>query len=103
VITPDQIDTIELGERILLKAGGTEIDDSAADLLARRSLPCVGIDGLSIGSESVHRLLLEANVWIIEGLDLHMVEPGSYDLVCLPLRIRGGDGAPARAFLRRRT
>ena len=39
---------------------------------------------------------------ILEGLDLRGVEPGDYDLFCLPLRIVGADGAPARALLRRR-
>jgi arylformamidase len=47
----------------------------------------------------VHRLLLTAGVVIVEGLDLAAVEPGEYQLVCLPLRITGGDGAPARAVL----
>jgi arylformamidase len=50
----------------------------------------------------VHRALLGAEVLIIEGLNLSGVEPGVYDLVCLPLKIRGGDGAPARTLLRRR-
>jgi arylformamidase len=45
--------------------------------------------------------LLEAGIWIIEGLNLAAVEPGDYELVCLPLKIAGGDGAPARAVLRR--
>ena len=49
-----------------------------------------------------HRILLAANVVIIEGLDLSRVSPGSYDVVCLPIKIVGGDGAPARVVLRRR-
>jgi arylformamidase len=63
----------------------------------------VGVDTLSIEPESdaypVHRTLLEAGVVIVEGLDLASVAPGGYELVCLPLRIAGGDGAPARAVL----
>ena len=47
----------------------------------------------------VHRLLLGAGVIIVEGLDLTAATPGRYQLVCLPLRITGGDGAPARAVL----
>jgi arylformamidase len=39
-------------------------------------------------------------VWIIEGLDLSSVDPGGYDLICLPLRVADADGAPARAVLR---
>ena len=45
--------------------------------------------------------LLEAGIWIIEGLDLSQVEPGTYELICLPLRIAGSDGAPrARSYVR---
>jgi arylformamidase len=47
----------------------------------------------------VHRILLGAGVIIVEGLDLFGVTPGHYQLACLPLRIAGGDGAPARAVL----
>jgi arylformamidase len=47
----------------------------------------------------VHRLLLGAGVVIVEDLDLASVAAGPYQLVCLPLRIAGGDGAPARAVL----
>ena len=48
-----------------------------------------------------HVALLEAGIWLIEGLNLFGVDPGLYDLFCLPLRIAGGEGAPARAVLRR--
>ncbi len=48
-----------------------------------------------------HRVLLGAAIWIIEGLNLADVEPGEYELICLPLRLAGSDGAPARAVLRR--
>ena len=49
-----------------------------------------------------HRILLGAGIWLIEGLNLASVEPGAYELVCLPLRVVGADGAPARAILRPR-
>jgi len=66
----------------------------------------VGIDYLSIGrgdeGPAVHRALLGAEILIVEGLNFSGVEPGDYDFVCLPLKIRGGDGAPARALLKRR-
>ena len=67
----------------------------------------VGVDYLSVGGYSrditeTHQILLAAGIWIIEGLDLSKVKPGRYDLICLPLRIPGGDGAPARAILRPR-
>ena len=48
-----------------------------------------------------HLALLGAGIWIIEGLDLSQVEPGTYELICLPLRIADSDGAPARAILRK--
>jgi arylformamidase len=68
----------------------------------------VGTDTLSIepagsgvpeDAYPVHRILLGAGVVIVEGLDLSGAPAGSYELVCLPLRIAGGDGAPARAVL----
>ena len=65
----------------------------------------VGIDYLSVGGyrsdgAKVHRILLAAGIWIIEGLDLSAVRAGPYDLICLPVKLHGGDGAPARAILR---
>jgi arylformamidase len=64
-----------------------------------RSVRLVGIDYLSIGDEEAHVELLRAAVIPLEGLDLRSVEPGPYRLVCLPLRLLGSDGAPARAVL----
>ena len=46
-----------------------------------------------------HRILLRAGVILLEGLDLSGVRSGTYELVCLPLKVVGGDGAPARAIL----
>lgn len=66
----------------------------------------VGVDYLSVERRDaprehpVHRTLLSAEVIIVEGLDLSEVPAGACDLVCLPLRLAGGDGAPARAFVR---
>jgi len=68
----------------------------------------VGVDYLSIESyhapfeHPVHHTLLEARIVVIEGLDLSAVEPGEYDLYCLPLKLVGSDGAPARTMLVRR-
>ncbi len=78
-------------------------EDGADHLLARR-VKAVGIDYLSVEAfghteASVHRRLLGDGVGIIEGLHLADVTPGRYWLLCLPLRIVGGDGAPARALL----
>jgi arylformamidase len=60
----------------------------------------VGIDYLSAGGPETHRTLLGAGVVIIEGLNLTGIAPGRYEMLCLPLKILGGDGAPARALLR---
>jgi arylformamidase len=80
----------------------------AAAYLAQAGLKLVGIDYLSIdrfGSADyeAHQALLGAGVVIVEGLDLSEVEPGEYDMACLPLRIVGADGAPARVVLRARS
>jgi len=77
----------------------------AARWLAERGVRCVGVDYLSVGGfhrdgRETHEALLAAGIWIIEGLDLSAVEPGRYELICLPLRIAGAEGAPARALLR---
>ena len=44
--------------------------------------------------------ILGAGIWVIEELDLRSIEPGEYELCCLPLKLQGADGAPARALLR---
>lgn len=79
---------------------------AAARWLAKRRVSLVGIDGPSVGpptaeGDEVHRVLLGAGIWVIEGLDLSRVSAGRYRMVCLPLRIVGADGAPARVLLRR--
>jgi arylformamidase len=79
----------------------------AASYLAKVGIKLVGIDYLSIekfGSKDygAHHALLGAGVVIIEGLDLTEVEAGEYDLSCLPLRIAGADGSPARVVLKAR-
>lgn len=79
----------------------------AARLLAERGVRLVGTDYLSVGGfirdgRETHEALLGAGVWVLEGLDLSKVRPGPVDLVCLPLRISNGDGAPARAIVRER-
>lgn len=110
---------VQAGERLLLKTpnsdrawverafdpGYTALSAEAAHWLASRRIRLLGIDYLSVGPDGaegteVHRALLGAGIWLIEGLNLAAVEPGCYELVCLPLRIAGADGAPARALLR---
>jgi arylformamidase len=110
---------IRRGERILFKTRNSSqvwqtdtfiedfvfISDEAARFLAERGVRVVGVDYLSVGGfrrggSYVHKTLLGGGVWIIEGLDLSRVSPGMYDLICLPLKLDRGDGAPARAILR---
>ena len=75
----------------------------AAEYLVEQGIRLVGIDYLSVApfSDAVppHRILLQAGVVAVEGLDLSEVEAGDYRLYCLPLKIKGSDGAPARAIL----
>ena len=85
----------------------TYLNSGAAKLLVEAGIRLVGIDYLSVEqfhSEKfeTHLLLLSNGVTILEGLDLREVTAGSYELICLPLKISGGsgDGAPARAVLR---
>ncbi len=82
----------------------TYLAPDGAEYLVAKGVKLVGIDYLSIekfhsGHHRTHRTLLGSNVVIVEGLNLHGIEPGEYDLICLPLRIEGLDGAPARAVL----
>lgn len=76
----------------------------AAQWVIDRGIQLVGIDYLSIEARGlpghpVHQALLEAGVIIVETLNLTCAAPGRYQLACVPLRIAGGDGAPARALL----
>jgi arylformamidase len=111
---------ISAGERILFKTANSQhawnsdqfdedfvfISQDAARYLAERGVQTVGVDYLSVGGfredgPETHNALLRAGIWIIEGLNLGAVEPGEYELVCLPLRLVGAEGSPARAILRR--
>ncbi len=121
-IKPEELSRHQLrrGERILFKTRNSAlwhrtnnfsedfvyITPEAARYLAGRGVSVVGVDYLSVGGYhqdggDVHRILLGAGIWLIEGLDLSAVEAGKYELACLPLKIEHGDGAPARAAVRR--
>lgn len=81
------------------------LDPAGARWLVDRGVRLVGIDYLSIerydfDEPETHLALLGSGVIIVEGLDLAAVPVGDYELICLPLRIRDGDGAPARVILR---
>jgi arylformamidase len=82
----------------------TYLAPDGAQYLVDQGVELVGIDYLSIeqfhsGHHRTHRTLLERSVVIVEGLDLSVPPPGRYQFICLPLRIEGCDGAPARAVL----
>lgn len=110
---------IRSGERVLFRTRNSErrllsvpfIDDfiylsaAGARHLAGAGVLAAGIDYLSIGGlhrdlAETHVALSEAGIWIIEGLDLTQTPPGDYEMICLPLRIAGAEGAPARVILR---
>jgi len=79
------------------------ITPDGAEYLVKRGVRLVGVDYLSVApfkkSRPTHQILLEAGVVIVEGLDLSPVSQGRYTLYCLPLKLDGADGAPARAIL----
>jgi arylformamidase len=121
VIAPDELrpHRIRAGERLLFRTAnstrrrqaGTFFEDyvavslAAARYLVSRRVRMVGIDGPSIAPFRVdmaetHRVLLGAGIWVLEGLDLRRAPAGRCELLCLPLKVVGGDGAPARALIR---
>lgn len=82
----------------------TFLAPDGAEYLVSKGIELVGVDYLSIeqfhsGHHRTHRTLLEKNIVIVEGLNLRDVPTGEYDFICLPLRLAGLDGAPARAAL----
>jgi arylformamidase len=109
-----RVHNLDVRERLLFKTSNSQrcwetsqfvpdfvsIAEDAASYLASLNTLAVGIDYLSAGSPETHRTLLRAGVAIIEGLNLTGISQGRYELVCLPLKIPGGDGAPARALLK---
>jgi arylformamidase len=108
------------GERVLFKTRNSpavwersdftgdfvSVAPDAARLIVERKVRLIGVDYLSIGKfggdegAEVHGIILGGGVWVIEGLNLAAARPGDYELICLPLKIEGGEGAPARALLR---
>jgi len=89
---------------IILKNAEKGLTIEEARILIRNHIKIIGTDQISIEKSSdkthpVHRLLLRNGITIIESLDLLKARPGNYKLLCLPLKIKDGDGAPARAIL----
>ena len=96
-------------EKILYRDAFTEdfvyLEKDAAEFLVSCGIKTLGVDYLSVGGykkngPDVHRLLLGAGILIIEGLDLTDALPGSYDMICLPMKILDSDGATARVILK---
>ncbi len=81
----------------------TAITADGAQWLVDHGIRLVGIDYLSVGSFDdgipTHQILLDAGVIAVEGLNLSAIEPGDYQLICLPIKLGGSDGAPCRAVL----
>ena len=121
VITADELrgHSLQAGERVLFRTANSPrcwqadrfvedfvyISEQAAEHLAETRVRTVGVDYLSVGGyhadgAKIHRILLSAGIWIIEGLDLSAVGAGQYEMICLPVKLHGSDGAPARAILR---
>lgn len=122
-ITAEELERYDLkqGERILCRTANSlrdwaaepftsnfvSLEVEAARFAASRRIGLIGVDYLSVGpyggedGAEIHRFLLGAGIWIIEGLDLRAVEIGHYELICLPMKILGAEGAPARAILRK--
>lgn len=79
------------------------ISAEGADWLVQNQIKLIGVDYLSVApykqSIPTHRILLGVGMIIVEGMDLSAVQPGDYQLYCLPLKLVGSDGAPARVIL----
>ena len=120
VITPEVLEEFDFAEdaRVLFKTRNSYLwneksfvaefvylTKEAAERLVEHGIKVVGIDYLSVEkynftSPDAHRTLLGNGTIIIEGLNLSEVDAGDYELICLPMKIEGGDGAPARVVLR---
>lgn len=108
---------IKKGERIIFKTGNSSLlfkkefpksyvhlSLEGAKFLADKTINLLGTDFLGIEKKSnpghpVHKTLLSAGIVLVEGLDLRGVPEGSYQIFCLPLRVIGADGSPARVML----
>jgi arylformamidase len=120
-ITLDEIRKLKIseGDRVIFKTRNSEkdwamlpfqknyiyLETDAAQFLCDKGIISVGVDYLSVAgkenSSEVHKLLLEKEIIIIEGLMLDGVEEGDYEMICLPLKIENADGAPARVIIRK--
>ena len=83
--------------------GYVAVSADGARWLVERKVKVIGVDYLSVApySDSItpHDILLRAGIIPVEGLNLSGIAPGDYTFYCLPLKLVGADGAPARAIL----
>lgn len=118
-ITREHVAAMDLGDevRVLFKTRNSKLlhqkasspdfvafSVEAAVALVARGVKLVGLDSLSVAKPdeqvAVHRAFLDHGVILLEGVDLSLISPGRYELICFPVRIAGADGAPCRAVLR---
>ncbi len=108
---------IDEGDRIIFKTHNSDLlnmkefypefvylHPEAARYLVKKKIKTLGFDYFSVEKydcdiSETHYILLKENVIVIEGLDLRQIMPGDYEMVALPLKIRGCDGSPIRVVL----
>lgn len=122
-ITADDFSAINITPditRLLIRTDNSDLWDSgitefkedfvaltpdAAQWIVDQDIQLLGVDYLSVGGmldgAITHKILLGSDVIILEGVNLSQVMPDQYELICLPLKICGAEGSPARAILRR--
>lgn len=121
-ITREEIEPFDLqgGERVLFRSRNSDdlhgsddfakdfvhVGTCAAEYLAEIGISLIGVDYLSVGGfegnvVAVHKALLGAGIWCVEGLNLRELSAGSYEFLCLPIRLVDGDGGLTRALARR--
>ena len=118
-IGPDELSDIDMEDvRVLIKTPNSRlwgspdfnpeyvgVTEAGAKHLIGHGIKVLGVDYLSVEQfkqpgAPAHHVLLGGGTIVIEGLNLRDVDPGVYEMFCLPLRIVGADGAPARVVLR---
>lgn len=115
LIGPARVVTVRPGEdfsavpqgttRLIMRAEFPGLTPEQAHTLFDKGVRLLGTTSMSIAPSDneaqIHKIFLENGAWILENVTLDGVEDGEYELVCLPLKLQGLEGAPARALLRR--
>ena len=91
------------GAQRILIAGEATVTAEAAEIFAGSSIKLLGNEGQTIGPENapmeVHKILLDRDIALLEGIVLTDIPEGTYILSAAPLNLAGADGAPCRAYL----